>query len=107
MAASAYPDFRPLPGSLVEYNGKSTCGQRVLRGGCCATPAGHGAPATAFFYPHQRWPFTGLRLVREDWGCRRPLAFFPDSSIGNLTPLEVMALLANLHHWPCAPASGC
>lgn len=59
------------------------------------------------FYPHQRWPFTGLRLVREAWGCRQPLAFFPDSSIGNLTPLEVMALLANLHHWPCALASGC
>lgn len=60
-----YPGFKSAKDASGEYNGKFMVSQKVLRGSSIGTSEGHSrATYRNYFYPHENWQFTGIRLAK-------------------------------------------
>ena len=58
-----YPGFKP---KFSEYTDKWAINQKVLRGGCFATPATQIRNTYRnYFKPHERIPFSGFRCAKD------------------------------------------
>ena len=63
-AYSPYPGFISFHGEASEYNGKFMSGQYVLKGSSRITSPGHSRVSYRnFFYPHQSWQYSSIRLA--------------------------------------------
>ena len=61
-----YSGYKPFSEKLSEYNQKFMCNQFVLKGGSYATPKNHiRSTYRNFYYPSDRWQFSGLRLASD------------------------------------------
>ena len=61
-----YKNYKPFKNNLSEYNSKFMCNQLVLKGGSFASPKSHIRPSYRnFYYPQDRWQFSGLRLAED------------------------------------------
>lgn len=60
-----YPGYQQAEDPSGEYNGKFMVSQKILKGGSIGTAKGHTRPTYRnYFYPHENWQFTGIRLAK-------------------------------------------